>query len=124
MSLSSQNLSTLKITIHFFPDEESFSIVFDNNKKFGDLKKELKEKYDLTKENYYFEMNSEIIDDEMILRDKGVVNDRIINAIDDNCVKIEVCVEDKDGKMETIQKYMFISKLKIIKPDENKIIKV
>lgn len=120
MSYSFQNTSMIKINIHFYPGDERLIYNFDNNNTFEDLKNKLNEQCILTKGTYYFEVDDEIMDDHMILKDKGVINNSCICAVDNNCIKIKLELDDYWGNLETIQCYVLMSDFKMIAADENK----
>lgn len=113
----------IDLFIHVFPDDEYFSYSFDENESFGDLKHELIQKNLIKEDIYYIEVNDNIMNDEMILKDIGVTNDSNINIVNNNYIKIKVEVKDWGGEIQTNYSYMLISDFKIIKSDENKEVK-
>lgn len=124
MNHLNQNARVVQFTIHLIPSFKVFSYKFDNNKTFGDLKNDLKENLKIKKGTYHFEVNEEIMDDEIILADRGIINNSEINIVDNDCIKIRVQINGSRNQPQTIQKYMSGSNLKVIVPDENKEIKV
>lgn len=124
MYLFSRDASMIFIIIHVFPDDKEFDCYFDNSKNFGDLKNDLIERQIIMEGTYYFEMNDHIINDDMVLKDNGIINNSHLNIIRNDCIKIGVEMKDNNGKLETIQLYILISDFKVIKIDKNKVIKV
>lgn len=114
----------VKIYIHFFPGDETFSYNFDYNKSFGELKNELNEQFILKKGTYYFEMNDHIMDDDLIFEDDETDNEYHINAIRNDCIKIKVEFKGENGEIKIVKCFMPISDLKIIKANENKEVNV
>lgn len=110
--------------IHSIPTCEDISYVFDEGKSFGDLKNDLEEKLKIEKDKYYFEMNDHVMNDDMILKDNGVINNSFINAVDNNYIKIKLNIKYGEDSYREIQNYILISDFKVLETDENKEIKV
>lgn len=124
MSCSSQSSSMVIIKINVFPSHESFSCSFNNKKTFGDLKNFLEMTHGMMKKTYYLSVNNHIVNDDMVLKDSGIKNGSVVNAIRNDYIKISVKVKDDKDNVQVIQKCILISYLKVITADENKITKV
>lgn len=124
MSVVTQNITIIQFFIHFIPNNEVLYWTFENNKNFGDLKNELQEKHKIIKEFYHFEMGDTIIDDDLIFRDLGVKNNSCLYLVRNDYIKIKIEKTEFRNKIVTFKKYVPFSNFKIIKSDENKIIKV
>lgn len=124
MSLLSQNVSKIKVYIRVIPINEMFACCFDDMKSFGELKEDLVKRKFIKKRNYYFEMDDHIMDDELILKNNGIINGSYINVIRNDCIKIELEVNDRFDKVEILKCYILVSDFKVIKTNENKKVKV
>lgn len=123
-SLSSPKSSFVKINIHICPGNERLTYYFNNNKSFLDLKKELIEQHVLTKETYYFEMNGEILNEDVILKKNVINDDSLINVIRNDYAEVIIEIKESKNMFPIIQDYLLISDFKIIKPNKNKKIEV
>lgn len=112
------------INIHIFPDDETFSFKFDENKTFGDLKNDLVKKEKIKKGEYYIQMNDHVLNDEMVLKYHGVMNNCNLNIVKNEYVKINLMIKDFWNDIQTVENYMLVSDFKVIKPDKNKEINV
>lgn len=119
-----QSTRMIGLNIHVFPGDEKLTCYFDENKSFADLKNELIERQIIKKGKYYIEMNDSIMNDHIILRNKGVVNNSNINVVRNDYVKIKLEVIDESGIANIKQCYMPISDFEVIKADENNEVKV
>lgn len=124
MSFSSQNASEIELKIHIFPGDEKFNYSFDKSKSFGDLRKELEENNKIKKDNYYIQMDGHIMNDDMTIKDNEVINNSDINIVNNRYVKIDIKLNNPEDEPDKLQLYMLMSDFKVIKADENKIIKV
>lgn len=124
MDLYYRHSSFIHTYIHIFPDYKMFIEYFDKRDSFGDLKNEIMGDNNEKKKKYYLEMNVNIMDDGMILKDNGVEEQSIINVVRNDCIKINVEVRDDKDNIQTVHTYVFMSDLKIINVDKNKVIKV
>lgn len=120
MSHSPKNALMVEIIIYVFPGGEKFNIKFDSNKSFEDLRNYLFKRQIIMNKEYYFEKNGLIMNDNMILKDKGVKNHSYICAVDNNYIKICVEVNDIYNGLRTMKTYVHISDFKVIKANENK----
>lgn len=114
----------VKLKFNVFPDEESFNYSFDINETFKKLKKELVENKKIKDEEYYIEINDNIMDNNSIIKDYAVDDGSVISIVRNNYVKIKVEVKNNEGKIETLFSYVPALDFKIIKLDENNLIKV
>lgn len=114
----------ININIHVFPDDETFSYSFDENKRFKDLKNELIENNKIYGGEYYIEKYNHIIDEEMILKDNGMTDNSNLDIINSECIKIEPHVVSNGNRFELIQNYMLISDLKAVNENEKKPVNV
>lgn len=112
------------INIHVFPDDETFYYSFDEKKSFKDLKNDLKERQKVEEVEYYIEMNDNIMDDNMILKDNGVKDYSDIFVMRNDYIRINMEIKDIDGKISTVLHYISMSDFNIIKANENKEVKV
>lgn len=114
----------INIKICVFPGDNCYSLNFDENKTFEDLKNDLQEKQIIKKGVCYIEMNDNIMDDDMILKNNGVKKNSYINVVRNESIKIKLKIKDLVNKVQVIKKYMLISDLKVIKVNENNEVKV
>lgn len=114
----------VKNTVHVFPTKEILTLDFDENGSVRELKVELEEEYKMKKGTYYIEMNDLVMSDDMILKRNGVIRDSNLNVIRNDYVKIKVEAKKWGEESKIIQKYVLISDFKVIKADENRLIKV
>lgn len=121
---SSQNALMKVIKIHVFPGKEKFSCCFDVNKTFGDLKNDLIERQILKKEVYYIELNEQVMNDDMIFKDKDVEFFRNLNILRNDYIRIKLDINILLSKIDTISYYMPMSDFKVIKADKDKVVKV
>lgn len=112
------------IKIHDCARIKYFSWFFDENKSFKDLKNELSAHYVIKKEEYCFELNGKVINDDMTIKDCGVEDSSLVNIISNDCAKIKLELKDGKGDIKIIQWYMPISCFTTIKQDENKEVNV
>lgn len=124
MSLCIENPSIVKLKICCLPDFEEFSCTYDSNKSFEELRKDLIKYQIIKNDNFYFKVNDHVVNDDVILKDNKEISESDINIIDMNYIKIKVKLTEEKNKMRTISKYVLKSKFKVIKPDENKEVKV
>lgn len=124
MSVTNQVKSVVNVTIQFIPNNLNLPCTINENKSFCDLSVELYKKYHINKEKWNFIMNDQIMNDDIILKDNGVKNNTCIKALRNDYAKFNVEVEDSEGKIQRIERDIFLLDYKIIKANENKEIKV
>lgn len=124
MSLNNKNTSVIRFIIRSFPTFESLYWIFDSNKSFAELKNDLEKKLKIKKDTYYFEISNNIIKENMILKDAGISNDSYVNIINNDCIKVKIEVKNSEEIIQIIEKNAFRSDFKVIKADENRIVKV
>lgn len=114
----------IDIYIHIFPDNEIFCYSFDEYKSFKVLKNKLREEQKIKKGEYYMEMNEHIVNDDITLKENGIVNHSVINIIRNDFIIIKVERKNYKGENQVMHMYMPVLDFKVIKADENKIVKV
>lgn len=124
MPLDSEASTLVQFIIRLIPTSQCLLWTFDENKSFGDLKKDLEKKHKVKKGEYYIEMNDHVMKDDMIMKDNGVRNDSNVNVIRNDCIKIKLIVKNWRNESEIIEKRMVVSDFKIIKSNENKEVNV
>lgn len=124
MSLDNQSSTMIQFIIRLIPTGQSLLWTFDENKSFGDLKKELEKKDKVKKGEYYIEMNDDIMKDDMIMKDNGVRNDSDVNVIRNDCIKIKITLKDWRNESEIVERRVLSSDFKIMKSNENKEVNV
>lgn len=115
---------TVQFIIHCVWNNETLLWTFDNNKTFEELKEDLQKDYKLKKETYYFKINNQIINDNEILKEKGVENGSCVDIVSNNCIKIDIDTESWKDNNEKMQRYFLLSEFNGIKADENGEVKV
>lgn len=114
----------VRITVHVFPTKEILTLDFDKSGSIRELKIELEEEYKIRKGMYYIEMNDLIMNDDMILKRVGVINDCNLNVIRNDYIKVKIEAKKWGEESKILQKYVLVSDFKVIEADENKLIKV
>lgn len=124
MSITHQSESIAKIKIRVFPESLKFYYDFDNNKSFGDLKNELIEKRIIKEGTYYIEMNDDIVNDDLIVKDYVLDNNYYLNIINIDYNIIKIKINRMFDSFSTLRFYVHSSDFKVIKANENREIKV
>lgn len=112
------------ININIFPYDKSFTYDFCENKSFEDLKKDLIKRQIIEKEAYYIEINDDIINDDMIIKEKGIRDYMEINIVKNDYLKIILELKQSKEEIQTMHSFVLASDFKVIRADENKIVKV
>lgn len=114
----------VNLQIHVIPYQDKFDYDFDENKTVLDLKNELIKTEKMKKDNYYVENEGNIMNDDMILKDNGVKNYSWIDIVRIDYIKVKIETEGNAGHIDVSDAFMHESDFKVIKLDENKVIKV
>lgn len=114
----------IEFIIHIIQSEEKYKWNFDENKSIKELKIDLEDKKKIKKGSYYIDFNFYTMNDNMILKDYGVVKDSCLSIVDNNYFKIEIQIIDYLDVFHTVRKYDNKLKYSIITPDERNIVKV
>lgn len=110
----------IEIIINVFPGNERFVCYFDENKSFKDLKNDLMERHMIKKDKYHIEINDNIMNDDLIIKDSGVINNSYIYIIRNDSIKVNMEIMYLYDETEIIKLYMLKSDFKIIKANEYK----
>lgn len=114
----------INIKIHFIPNNINLPCSIDENKSFGDLKNELIKRYKEKMRMFYFVMNNNVMNEDMILEDNGVVDGALINYVRNDYIIIDIRIKDSQGNTKPLLQYMLPSCFKVVKADKNKKINV
>lgn len=109
---------------YVFPENMEVYISFDNNKSFRDFKKDLLDRKLISNDNYYFEINERVMNDNMILKNNQIENYGGINLVRNDCIKFYFEVKYEEGKVHKRYSYVLTLDIKVIKVNENKVIEV
>lgn len=95
--------------------------MFKKNKICRDLEKYFVEKYEISRRMYNIEMNNHIMDDNITNKGDGFINNSYIHVVDKDYIKIKIEIKKGKDCNKTLQKFILLSYLRIIKSYENKI---
>lgn len=116
--------SIIKFNINYLPHFKSYSWIFDINKTFVDLKKDLEKNNKLKKGMYYFGVEEDIMKDNITLKDYGIIDHVVINVVDNNSTKVKLEITDNNNEIVTFHNYVFVSDFKVIKAVKMKKLKL
>lgn len=114
----------IEFELCFFPSGEILHYEFDENKPFGELKRELEERQNLEEGSFYIDLDFETMDDGMLLIDSHIEDGDCVDIVDKDMLKTRVEIKDKLNHTQIVERYAPISTFLIMQPDEEKRIKV
>lgn len=110
--------------LYFIPSGDVIHYEFDENKTFGELKRDLEERLNLEEGSFHIDFEFETMEDGMFIIDSHIEDGDCMDIVDEDMLKTRIEIKDELDQTQIVQRYVPISTFLVIQADEEKRIKV